>query len=396
LSVLIELNIEYNKNFSKAVIALAREDYLTARTFLEKAAKALNEIAVRRTGENKDYTLDWVFDIVKEIGDIDRKINIDRSKDKFNKMLAEKRANQPDKRANPPREDIKTAQGETEQIESRYALKEVPKTTFDDIAGLEEVKEAVMYKVIYPRQNPELYDTFKKRSGGGILLYGLPGTGKTLIAEAIAHETNATFFPIKCSDIGSKWFGETEQNIRSIFEEARQAENAVIFFDEIEAYASNRRENSAMERSIPEFLAQMQGIGASEERNRILIIGATNKPWRLDGAFLRPGRFDEKIYVPLPCEKARKQIMQLRLDGVPSENINLEDFAYRTAGYNGADIDYLCEKAKEFAIKRVIANQSAEKLLTLEDFEKAFSLIKSSVLDVDRIEMEKWEKEYVA
>ena len=378
MSVLVELNIEYNRFFSKAVIALAKEDYITARSYLERAAKALNEIAVRRTGENKDYTQEWVFDIVKEIGNLDRRINNERSKEKLTKMLAERGC-------------LKT---EVEKTQNKYASSEVPKTTFDDIAGLEDVKEAVMYKVIYPRKHPELYDTFKKRSGGGILLYGLPGTGKTLIAEAIAHETNATFFPIKCSDLGSKWFGETEQNIRDIFEAAREAKNAVVFFDEIEAYASNRRENSAMERSVPEFLTQMQGIGASEERNRILVIGATNKPWRLDGAFLRPGRFDEKIYVPLPCDEARKQIIKLRLQDVPNTGIDIDCFADRTIGYNGADMDYLCEKAKEFAIKRVLSNMESERTLYADDFEKAFETIKSSVLEEDRLEMEKFIKNY--
>ena len=378
MSVLTELNIEYNRFFSRAVLAMAREDYLVARTYLEKAAKALNEMAVRRTGENKDYTQDWVFDLVKEIGDLERRITNDRAKDKVTKMLAE-------------RGRLKT---EDDSAQRKFEANNVPSTTFDDIAGLEDVKEAVMYKVIYPRKYPELYDTFKKRTGGGILLYGLPGTGKTLIAEAIAHETNATFFPIKCSDLGSKWFGETEQNIKDVFEAARNAENAVIFFDEIEAYASNRRENSAMERSVPEFLTQMQGIGASEERNRILVIGATNKPWRLDGAFLRPGRFDEKIYVPLPCDEARKQIMQLRLRGVPNDEIDLQSYVDRTDGYNGADMDYLCEKAKEHAIKRILKAEQGERILRAEDFESAFASMRSSVLDVDRKEMERWEQEF--
>ena len=378
MSVLVELNIEYNRHFSKAVIALAREDYITARTYLQKAAKTLSEMAARRTGERKECTHDWVIDLVKEIGNLDRKITNERAKEKLTKMLSDNGR-------------LKTDES-PETI--KFASSVVPKTTFDDIAGLEDVKETVKYKVIYPRKHTELYDTFKKRSGGGILLYGLPGTGKTLIAEAIAHETNATFFPVKCSDLGSKWFGETEQNIRDLFDAARQAENAVIFFDEIEAYASNRRDNSAMERSVPEFLAQLQGIGASEERDRILVIGATNKPWRLDGAFLRPGRFDEKIYVPLPCDEARKQIMELRLEGVPSAGIDLDHFVSLTAGYNGADMDYLCEKAKEFAIKRVLGNLESEKVLYAEDFEKAFEAIKSSVMEADRLEMEKWEKEY--
>ena len=378
MSVLAELNIEYNRFFTKSVIALAKDDYVNAKFYLEKAAKALNEIVVRKTGEVRDYTQDWLFDIVKEIGDLEKRINHERSKEKITKMLAAKGC----------------LRSENDASTSKFASNEVPKTTFDDIAGLEDVKEAVMYKVIYPRKYPELYETFKKRTGGGILLYGLPGTGKTLIAEAIAHETNATFFPIKCSDLGSKWFGETEQNIRDIFDAAREAENAVIFFDEIEAYASNRRDNSAMERSVPEFLTQMQGVGSSEESSRILVIGATNKPWRLDGAFLRPGRFDEKIYVPLPCGEARKQIIMSRLEGVPNQDIDFQMFVDRTEGFNGADVDYLCEKAKENAIKRILSADRKEHVICKDDFDKAFLTIKSSVLDADKNEMQQWEKEY--
>lgn len=377
MSVLVELNVEYNRFFSKAVIALAREDYVSGRMYLERAAKALNELAVRRTGENRDYTQDWVFDIVKEIGDLDRRINNERSKEKMMKMLAEKGK-------------LKTSESTGE---NKFNGSNVPNTSFEDIAGLEDVKEAVMYKAIYPHKYPELYEKLRKRSGGGILLYGLPGTGKTLIAEAIAHETRASFFPVKCSDLGSKWFGETEQNIRDVFEAAREEKNAVIFFDEIEAYASNRRDNSAMERSIPEFLAQMQGVGESNNQERILIIGATNKPWRLDGAFLRPGRFDDKIYVPLPDEKARRKIIDDRVLGVPMEDgIDFEMLSKITDGYNGADMDYLCEKAKEFALHRVIQDKDTNETLTKADFDLAIECVKSSVLDVNRKEMELWIK----
>ena len=377
MSVLVELNVEYNRFFSKAVIALAKEDYVAGRMYLERAAKALNEIAVRRTGENRDYTQDWVFDIVKEIGDLDRRINNERSKEKIMKMIAEK-------------SKLKTSE---RTDENKFNGSNVPNTSFEDIAGLEDVKEAVMYKAIYPHRYPELYEKLRKRSGGGILLYGLPGTGKTLIAEAIAHETGASFFPVKCSDLGSKWFGETEQNIRDVFEAAREAKNAVIFFDEIEAYASNRRDNSAMERSVPEFLAQMQGVGDSNNQERILIVGATNKPWRLDGAFLRPGRFDDKIYVPLPDEKARRKIIDDRVLGVPMEDgIDFEMLSKITDGYNGADMDYLCEKAKEFALHRVIKDKDTNEKLTKADFDLAIECVKSSVLDVDRKEMEFWIK----
>ena len=375
MSSILECKIDYNRNFTKALLALAKNDYNVAKEHLEKATGALSALSALRTGEGKKATQLWVLDLVREIDYLELKINHERAKESIMKKLSDRAA-------------CKSAEcgSETEVVSSQ-----VPETSFDDIAGLDDVKQAVMYKVIYPRMYKELYDKLRKRSGGGILLYGLPGTGKTLIAEAIAHETKAEFFSVKCSDLGSKWFGETEQNIRSIFEKAREAGNAVIFFDEIEAYASNRRENSAMERSIPEFLAQMQGVGESSNKERILVIGATNKPWRLDGAFLRPGRFDEKIYVPLPDEKARRKMFDLRMEGIPmEEDIDFDYIVNITDGYNGADIDYLCEKAKESVIQRVVNDHDSNEVLTKTDFDKALKCVKSSVLDIDRREMEQW------
>ncbi len=373
MAQLSAIKIEFDRYYGRALIAIAKEDWNLAANSLDIAARRLTELSAHRGGDAKGVTQDWIFDIVEEIKKIENHIRFEKSKQKALAMQEAKK----DKKS-----------------ESKFAESAVPSTTFDDIAGLEDVKQAVMYKVIYPQKFPEVYEMFKKRTGGGILLYGLPGTGKTLIAEAIAHETGATFFSVKCSDLGSKWFGETEQNIRDVFESARACENAVIFFDEIEAYATSRRENSAMERSVPEFLAQMQGVGASEERNKILIIGATNKPWKLDGAFLRPGRFDEKIYVPLPDEKSRRNIIDGRLIGVPTEeDLDVEKFVGLTEGYNGADVDYLCEKAKENAIRRVILDANESKKLKSEDFERALITLKSSVLDCDREEMEKWVRE---
>ena len=374
MSYLNELKIEYNRYFTKALLAIAKEDWNVAVNNLDMATRRLSEISAHRTGIAKDTTQDWMFDLVEEIKKIENHVKLEKSKKKALAMLEEKK--------------------EKQSQEGKFTPTDVPETTFDDIAGLEDVKQAVMYKVIYPQKYPDVYKLFKKRTGGGILLYGLPGTGKTLIAEAIAHETGASFFSVKCSDLGSKWFGETEQNIRDVFESARACENAVIFFDEIEAYATNRRDNSAMERSVPEFLAQMQGVGSSEEKNKILIIGATNKPWKLDGAFLRPGRFDEKIYVPLPDAQSRKKILGHRMNGVPiDENLNVDVIVQETEGYNGADMDYLCEKAKENAIRRSIWDASATRVITNEDFEQAYNVIKSSVLQSDREEMEKWVKE---
>lgn len=148
-----------------------------------------------------------------------------------------------------------------------------------------------------------------------------------------------------------------------------------------------------MERSVPEFLSQMQSIGDSKNEHRILIIGATNKPWNIDGAFLRPGRFDEKIYIPLPDEAARQKMIDIRLKGIPlEEGIDFAAIAKITEGYNGADIDYLCEKAKEFALRKVIQNNDTKDLITKADFANALKNVKSSVLDSDRKEMEEWVK----
>ncbi|MBO7215082.1 MAG: ATP-binding protein [Clostridia bacterium] len=379
MSYIGELKIEFNSYYSNGIFYLAKNEYENALLNLNKALVALSDLSKHRSGIKQDMTMEWYNQLYADVNRIKVMVNNNKSMEKAKQTLANKH--------NSTTYECK----DDERIKSF-----VPTTTFDDIAGLDDVKELVKYKVIYPRIYSELYDTFKKRSGGGILLYGLPGTGKTLIAEAIAHETNATFFPVKCSDLGSKWFGETEQNIRDVFDAAREADNAVIFFDEIESYASSRRDNSAMERSVPEFLAQMQGVGASKDRNRILVIGATNKPWKLDGAFLRPGRFDEKIYVPLPCEEARRQLIKIRLDGVPCSDLDIESYVQKTQGFNGADVDFLCEKAKENAIRRIINATIQDKFITSLDFDSALSSLRSSVLECDKVEMERWVKEYSA
>jgi len=378
MSTIVELTTKYESNFARGVLSLARGNYQKAKSYLKLAAHTLNELSIKRSGESRFCTQEWLFDIVKEIDGIEQQIAREQSKEK-GKKVKDKSSLKVDENSSVQKPD------------SRFMAEIEPTTTFADIAGLDDVKETVLFKAIYPQKYPELYQKLKKRTGGGILLYGLPGTGKTLIAEAIAHETGATFFSIKCSDLGSKWFGETEQNIRDVFQSARDAGNAVIFFDEIEAYASNRRENSAMERAIPEFLSQMQGVGESNKQSRILVIAATNKPWRLDGAFLRPGRFDDKIYVPLPDEPARLKIILDRMRDVPMEaDIDFDYLARVTEGYNGADMDYLCEKAKELALQRLIRDHDTNEMVTKGDFYIAIQYVKSSVLDADRQEMEHW------
>lgn len=253
--------------------------------------------------------------------------------------------------------------------------------SFDDIAGLETAKTAFKEKIKMPIQHKELFEKFGKKVGGGILLYGLPGTGKTMFAEAASNELDALFIPVKCSDIKSKWYGESEQKVKEIFNKARKAKNAIIFFDEFEAIGAKRTENSDNGNNdlVPEILAEMQGVGSIKSDAMILVIAATNKPWSIDSAFLRPGRFDEKIYIPLPDFEARKKLFELQLSKLPHEDdLDLDLLAKLTDGCNGADIKEVCEKLKMSAIYDTIAT-GQEQTIGMDYIEKIKDSIKSSV-----------------
>jgi SpoVK/Ycf46/Vps4 family AAA+-type ATPase len=225
---------------------------------------------------------------------------------------------------------------------------ERPTLSFSDIAGLEDVKEDIRLKMIYPFSHPEAAARYKIRRGGGILLWGPPGTGKTMMARAVAGEIDAAFFTVKPSEIMSKWVGDSEQNIEALFKTARSHERSIIFIDEIEALIPSRRGESGspiMKRLVPQILAELEGFGTSDE-NPLLFIGATNEPWSLDPAVLRPGRFDEKVYVGLPDRPARRKILELNLKGRPlSDDVDLDVLADKTVSYSGADVKNICEKA---------------------------------------------------
>lgn len=260
--------------------------------------------------------------------------------------------------------------------------------TFDQIAGLEEAKNAFREKVVYAFEHKDLYEKYGKKVGGGLLLYGLPGTGKTMFAEAASNETDSLFIPIKCSDIKSKWYGESESNVKKIFEKARKAKRAIIFFDEFEAIGAKRTDSDENGNNdlVPQILAEMQGIGSNNGNSVIMVIAATNKPWAIDSAFLRPGRFDEKIYIPLPDLIARRKIFELKLKIVPQENLDFDYLSEITQGFNGADIGAFCDKLKMLAINKSIETNS-ECPITMADVRQVQETIKSSVSseDVDRL-----------
>jgi transitional endoplasmic reticulum ATPase len=239
-----------------------------------------------------------------------------------------------------------------------WIVREKPNIRFDDVAGLDDVKEDVRLKMIYPFDHPELADKFGIRAGGGILLYGPPGTGKTMLARATAGEIDATFFRISPADILSKWVGEAEQNVKKLFDAAAAEARSIIFIDEIEALVPARRDegSSVMQRVVPQILQGMEGFDSKKGAVPILFMGATNVPWQLDPAVLRPGRFDEKVYVPLPDLPARRTMLDIYLGKRPvADAVNLDDLAKQLEGFSGADIKYVCDRAATIPFLRTVA-----------------------------------------
>ena len=251
--------------------------------------------------------------------------------------------------------------------------------TFDDVAGLEKVKEEIRLKLIYPFEHKDEAVKYGLRSGGGILLYGPPGTGKTLIAKAVAGEIAADFFSIKPSSLMNQFVGNTEKKIANLFSMARECDRAVIFIDEIESLMPKRhgQKSTIMSRVVPQFLTELDGADASNEN--VLILGATNEPWSLDSAALRPGRFDEKIYVHPPDFTARKTIFELNLRKRPlTLSIDFDALAERTDNYNGADISYICDKAAGIPFKEYI-DTGIEREITMNDLIQVISETGSSL-----------------
>ncbi|MBI2923425.1 MAG: ATP-binding protein [Planctomycetes bacterium] len=262
-----------------------------------------------------------------------------------------------------------------------WIVREKPKVKFADIAGLEEAKKQIRIKMIYPFTHAEKAAKYGVTKGGGILLYGPPGTGKTMMARAVAAELEATFFCVTPSRILSKWVGEAEKNIANLFGEAREAGRSIVFIDEIESLLPSRRdqESNVMQRLVPSILSEMDGFGGRSEARTILFMGATNEPWALDYAAMRPGRFDEKIYIALPDAPARRQILEMNLENAPlAGGVDLDALAARLDGYSGADIAYLVRKVKEELFEDSV-EQNAERAMDLSAFDEALKTLKPSV-----------------
>ena len=272
------------------------------------------------------------------------------------------------------------AEGEGGASASQWIVKQRSGLRFDDVAGLEDVKEDIRLKMLYPLQHPDLAERFGVKPGGGVLLYGPPGTGKTMLARATAGEIDATFFVISPADVLSKWVGEAEQNVKKLFDAAAAEERAIIFIDEIEALVPARKDegSSVMQRVVPQILQGMEGFDKKTGRP-VLFMGATNVPWQLDPAVLRPGRFDEKVYVPLPDLAARRKLLDIYLSKRPvAADLDLNSLATRLEGYSGADIKYLCDRSATIPFLKSVAS-GEEGMITHQIVEHVLADTKPSV-----------------
>ena len=262
---------------------------------------------------------------------------------------------------------------------------ERPKVNFKDVGGMEKVKEEIRLKIIHPLAHPELYKAYGKPIGGGILMYGPPGCGKTHLARATAGEIKAGFIAVGINDVLDMWIGRSERNLHELFEQARRNKPCVLFFDEVDALGASRSDmrHHAGRQLINQFLSEMDGVQSSNEG--VLILAATNAPWHLDSAFRRPGRFDRILFVPPPDAVARAAILRLQCKGKPLEEIDYDHVAKKCEHFSGADlkavVDIAIEKKLHEAMKTgtptplttkdLVAAVSGQKATTREWFATA-------------------------
>lgn len=273
-------------------------------------------------------------------------------------------------------DDFKEAIRDIEPSALREIYVEVPEVGWDEVGGLLEVKDRLKESVEWPLTKPELFEHFGIKPPRGIVLFGAPGTGKTLLAKAIANEAQANFISIKGPEMISKWVGESERAIREIFKKAKQSAPSIIFLDEFESIASMRSGGSASEgsdvgnRVVNQLLASMDGV---ESLDGVIVVAATNRPEMIDPALLRSGRFERVLHVPPPDAAARESIFGIHSEGMPLSKFSFKDILSGMDGFTGADIEAVCREAA------LICMRAGKKKITKGHFEEAISRVRPTV-----------------
>lgn len=346
---------------TKGLAAYQNGEYLTARTYLLDAAECMIELAEKAKSpearrQHEEIAAELI-ELAKEAesraGDPRHAGTPARSHEAKGGQGAGKVGNTPPS----PRGKQRAKDEDDESNADDWLVTQKPNIGFADIAGLEDVKTEIRLKMIYPFSRPDLAKQYGITTGGGVLLYGPPGTGKTMIAKAIAHEIDAAFYLVSPAQIMSKWVGEAEQNIRKLFEAAKAQPMSVIFLDEVEALVPKRHNDSStvMQRVVPQILQELEGFDRGTDR-ALLFVGATNKPWMLDEALMRPGRMDARIYVPLPDAPARFKLLEIHLAGRPlAEDVDFGHLCDRLTGYSGADIKAIALQAAQRPFLEAVA-----------------------------------------
>lgn len=255
------------------------------------------------------------------------------------------------------------------------------RTTFADIGGMEALKEKIRLSILYPLQKPEIYAAYGKKIGGGLLLYGPPGCGKTHLARATAGEIGANFYILSLNEVLSMWLGESEKQLAALFKTARQTAPSVIFIDEVDALGAKRSDfqNASTRAIVSQFLVEMDGVVTNNDK--VMVLGATNMPWNVDSALRRPGRFDKVLFVPPPDKTAREQILDIHCKGRKLDNsVRLADLSGKTEHFSGADLAHLGELATERALADALRTGQMRDV-THVDFQAALKESRPSTME---------------
>merc|ERR550537_86316 len=302
-----------------------------------------------------------------------------------------------------------SAMGQCNPSSLRETVVEVPNVKWDDIGGLEQTKRELQEMILYPIEHPEKFEKFGMHPSRGVLFYGPPGCGKTMLAKAVATECSANFVSIKGPELLTMWFGESEANVREVFDKARSAAPCVLFFDELDSIGTARGgggggdAGGAGDRVMNQLLTEIDGVGV---KKNVFFIGATNRPELLDEALLRPGRLDQLLYIPLPDLPARQNILEATLKKSPiAPNVPMPFIAQKTEGFSGADLAELCQRAAKAAIRDAIASEELKAgddamedetstEITRKHFEEAFAGARRSVGITDLAKYDQFRKKF--